>query len=57
MLAKIYNLLMTRQTILKKYQERFKYVLIDEFQDTNFVQLQIVNLIAAKAQEHYSRGR
>jgi len=48
MLAKIYNLLMTRQTILRKYQERFKYVLIDEFQDTNFVQLQIVNLIAAK---------
>ncbi|KYC52768.1 MAG: DNA-dependent helicase II [Candidatus Methanofastidiosum methylothiophilum] len=48
MLTKIYELFKTRPTILKKYQERFKYVLIDEFQDTNFIQLQIINLIAAK---------
>lgn len=50
MLTKIYELLKERPTILKKYQERFKYVLIDEFQDTNFIQLQIVNLIAKKHQ-------
>ena len=50
MLTKIYELLKERPTILKKYQERFKYILIDEFQDTNFIQLQIVNLIAAKHQ-------
>ncbi len=50
MLTKIYKLLMERPTILKKYQERFRYVLIDEFQDTNFIQLQIVNLIAGKHQ-------
>jgi len=50
MLTKIYELLKERPTILKKYQERFRYILIDEFQDTNFIQLQIVNLIAAKHQ-------
>jgi len=50
MLTKIYELFKTRPTILKKYQERFKYILIDEFQDTNFIQLQIVNLIAGKHQ-------
>jgi len=50
MLTKVYQLLNTRPTILKKYQERFKYILIDEFQDTNFIQLQIINLIAKKHQ-------
>jgi DNA helicase-2/ATP-dependent DNA helicase PcrA len=33
--------------ILKKYQEQFKYILVDEFQDTNFAQFQIVALLAA----------
>lgn len=46
MLTKIHELLNSRPTILKKYQEKFKYILIDEFQDTNFIQLEIVNLIA-----------
>ena len=50
MLTKIYELLNARPTILKKYQERFRYILIDEFQDTNFIQLQIINLIAKKHQ-------
>ena len=33
--------------ILKKYQERFKYVLVDEYQDTNFAQYLIVKKISA----------
>jgi len=32
--------------VLKKYQEKFKYILIDEFQDTNFSQYQIAKLLA-----------
>ncbi len=32
--------------ILEKYQNRFKYVLVDEFQDTNFAQSVLVDLIA-----------
>jgi len=30
----------------EKYTERYKYVLIDEFQDTNFLQFQLINYIA-----------
>ncbi len=33
---------------LEKYQEKFKYILIDEYQDTNFVQYQLVKLLADK---------
>ncbi len=32
--------------VLKKYQERFAYVLVDEFQDTNDLQYEIVKLLA-----------
>ena len=33
--------------ILRRYQERFRYILIDEFQDTNYAQLQLVKLLAS----------
>jgi len=32
--------------VLKKYQERFRYILVDEFQDTNFAQYLIVSKLA-----------
>jgi len=35
--------------ILKKYQEKFKYILIDEFQDTNFAQYQLARLLAQES--------
>lgn len=34
--------------ILDKYQERFKYILVDEYQDTNEVQYQFNKLLASK---------
>lgn len=34
--------------VLKYYQNRFKYILIDEFQDTNYVQYEISYLLAKK---------
>lgn len=34
--------------ILEKYQDRFKYILIDEYQDTNHAQYTLVNLLASK---------
>lgn len=34
--------------ILDKYQERFKYIMIDEYQDTNPVQYRLASLLAAK---------
>ena len=37
-----------RPAILKKYQERFKYILVDEFQDTNYAQFQLVKLLGER---------
>ena len=34
--------------VLKKYQERFKYILIDEYQDTNEAQYTLVKMLSAK---------
>jgi len=32
--------------ILKRYQDQFRYILVDEYQDTNYAQYSIVNLLA-----------
>ena len=37
-----------RPEVLEHYQERFRYILIDEYQDTNRAQYQLVNQLAAK---------
>ncbi len=42
------RLLREHPLILKNYQKQFKYILVDEFQDTNFAQFQIVKLLAGK---------
>ncbi|HZD17805.1 MAG TPA: UvrD-helicase domain-containing protein, partial [Actinomycetota bacterium] len=34
--------------VLEHYQQRFRYLLIDEYQDTNRAQYQLVNLLAAR---------
>ncbi|NLT96407.1 MAG: DNA helicase PcrA [Clostridia bacterium] len=34
--------------VLAEYQERFKYILVDEYQDTNTAQYMLINLLAAK---------
>src|SRR2546426_355035 len=33
--------------VLKRYQERFRYILVDEFQDTNYAQFELVKFLAA----------
>lgn len=47
LLYKMYELLKLHNEALVKYQRKFKYVLIDEYQDTNAVQYQITKLLAA----------
>lgn len=41
------RLLRTKPSILKKLQSQFKYVLVDEFQDTNYAQFQLLKLLTA----------
>lgn len=36
-----------RPEILKQYQEQFKYILVDEFQDTNWAQYELIKMLAA----------
>jgi len=40
------NLFRKSKAILKNYQQRFRYILVDEFQDTNFAQFQILKLLS-----------
>jgi DNA helicase-2/ATP-dependent DNA helicase PcrA len=39
----------TRPGILKKYQNQFEYILVDEFQDTNYAQNELAILLAGDA--------
>ena len=48
LIFKTVELFKTYPEILEKYQERFKYILIDEYQDTNFAQYILTKLLAAK---------
>ncbi|KPJ52854.1 hypothetical protein AMJ39_06730 [candidate division TA06 bacterium DG_24] len=37
-----------RPAVLARYQERFRYILVDEFQDTNIAQFELVKLLAGQ---------
>ena len=43
-----YLLLKNNPSVLQAYQDRFRYLLVDEYQDTNKAQYQITRLLAAK---------
>lgn len=46
MLVFTYELFKAREDILKQWQNRFRYLLVDEFQDINRVQYEIVKMLA-----------
>ena len=50
LLLKTVQLLQTQPDVLEYYQERFRYIMVDEYQDTNTVQFKLVSLLAGKYQ-------
>lgn len=50
LLVNTFRLFNENADIRNKYAERFQYILVDEYQDTNFVQVAIVKLLTAKHQ-------
>lgn len=50
LLFKTVQLFQTQSEVLEYYQERFRYIMVDEYQDTNAVQFQLVSLLASKYQ-------
>lgn len=50
LLMNTYILLKDYQDVLNYYQNKFKYILVDEYQDTNSAQYQLVEMLAKKHQ-------
>ncbi len=48
LLVKTVQLLDTQLDVRENYQERFRYIMVDEYQDTNTVQFKLVSLLAGK---------
>lgn len=48
LLIKTVELFKKNPDVLAKYQTRFKYILVDEYQDTNYVQYQLTKMLADK---------
>lgn len=48
LIANTLRLFRDRPNVLVQYQKQFKYILIDEFQDTNIAQNELVKLLAGK---------
>jgi DNA helicase-2/ATP-dependent DNA helicase PcrA len=48
LLVKPIELFQKNDDVLEKYQERFRYILIDEYQDTNHAQYKVTNMLASK---------
>lgn len=48
LLLKVYELFRMYPDILEKYQDQFKYIMVDEYQDTNHIQYLLVKMLASK---------
>lgn len=48
LLVKTVELFKGNPDILEQYQERFRYIMVDEYQDTNTVQFRLISMLASK---------
>ncbi|MFZ4115687.1 MAG: ATP-dependent helicase [Chthoniobacterales bacterium] len=46
LLTKTHELFLTYPDIAKRYQQQFRAILVDEYQDTNYLQASLINLLA-----------
>ncbi|MDX1901242.1 MAG: DNA helicase II [Gammaproteobacteria bacterium] len=46
LLQKVHAMWLSNRELLKEYQDRFRYILVDEFQDTNAIQYAWIRLLA-----------
>ena len=46
LIGNVLKLFRSRPSLLSMYRRKFRYILIDEFQDTNFAQYQLIKLLA-----------
>ena len=51
LLVYTYRLFIERKDVLEKYGNLFKYIMVDEYQDTNYVQKKILSLLYSAMQE------
>lgn len=56
LLIKTYELFKNNKEVLDKYRSIFKYILVDEFQDTNLIQYKIVRLLAEESRNLFVVG-
>ena len=56
LLMKVALLFKKQPEVLKKYQNKWQYILVDEYQDTNFVQYFLINLLAKKHKNIFAVG-
>lgn len=56
MLIKVYEIFKDYPEVLEYYQNKFKYIHVDEFQDTNVVQYKLVELLARKHKNVFAVG-
>ena len=57
LIMKTVELFQCNPDVLDSYQERFRYIMVDEYQDTNLAQFQFVSLLASKYQNLCVVGR
>ncbi len=50
LIMELVKLFKNQADVLAKYQQQFKYILVDEYQDTNHAQYQLIKMLAAKHQ-------
>lgn len=51
LIFKTVELFQTNKEALKFYQKRFKYIMVDEYQDTNHAQFKLISLLASHTNE------